>query len=228
MARVTSRKGFTLLEMLVAMTLMSMLAASLYASLHVAFRGRRAAERGMEPPARAAAALRMLREDIESATVPTGLLAGEFVGEDAQDERGREADVLTFHALARDQWAGDPPSPIVNVEIAVSADDETGEGTLVRRVTANLLAPEAQDPIEEVLCRRVSALDVTFFDGTDWLESWDSTTAGDVLPLAVRLTISLETEDEEEDYVVSRVFALPCGSLPEEEESTGRATGGGR
>jgi len=228
MACVTSRKGFTLLEMLVAMTLMSMLAASLYVSLHVAFRGRRATERGMEPAARAAAALRMLREDLESATVPTGLLAGEFIGEDAQDERGREDDVLAFHALARDQWAGHPPSPIVNVEIAVSADDATGEGTLVRRLTANLPAPEAQDPIEEVLCRRVSAFDAAFFDGTDWLDSWDSTTAGNALPLAVRLTISLETEDEEEGYVVTRVFALPCGSLPEGAESSGRATGGGR
>ncbi len=228
MARATSRNAFTLLEMLVAMTLMSMLAASLYASLSIAFRGRRTMEEALEPTARAAAAFRMMRTDLESATVPTGLLAAEFVGEDAAGRDGQPEDDLLFHALARDQCGGDPPSPILAVEIALTPQGQADERALVRRVTANLLAPEAQEPVEEVLCRRVSSFDVAYFDGTDWLESWDSTTAGNVLPLAVWITIGLETEDPEKDYVMACVFALPCGSLPQEEASAGPAMGGGR
>ena len=82
MTAANRRIAFTLLEMLVAMTLMSILATSLYASLHAGFRGRRTTDEALEPVQRAAAAMRMVRADLDSAVVPSGLLAGEFIGED--------------------------------------------------------------------------------------------------------------------------------------------------
>lgn len=232
--------GFTLLEMLVAMALMSMLAAAIYGSTTIAFRGRRAAERGLEPARRSSAAIRMLQADLESAVGAAGLLAGPFVGEDADGRDGEPADAVTFHSLSRDQALGDPPSAIVRLEVLLAEDDETGEMMLVRRTTRNLLAPEEPDAVQQTLCRRVRSFDVAYFDGTSWQASWDSTTRGDVLPIAVELTLALDVstdgdgedyEPEEDDYRLTTVLAVPCGDLPEEGQGAaglgGEGLGGG-
>jgi general secretion pathway protein J len=224
-----TQRGFTLLEMLIALTLMSMLGACLYGSMSVAFRGRRAIERVLEPARRSTAAMRMLQTDLESAVGASGLLAGTFLGDDAEDN-GEPADFLTFHALARDQAFGDPPSAIVQLEIGLAEDEETGDLLLVRRTTTNLLAPETADVVQETLCRGVRSFDVGYFDGTSWADTWDSTIQGDVLPLAVEVTLVLDRDDDEQDegqYALTRVFALPCGALPAEGEGGAGLSGGG-
>ena len=221
------RSGFTLLEMLMAMTLMAVLAGSLYASLSIGFRGRRVTEEALEPARRAAAALATLGADLRGAVPPTGLLAAEFLGEDAQGGGGEHADVLLFHALAKDQSDAEPPCPVRRIEFALRTDEGDDEVVLVRRTTVNLLAPEEREPIEEVLCRRVRSLDTAFFDGTAWSESWDSTLAGDALPLAVEVSLVLDVEGREEGYALSRVFALPCGEAPEAGAMGMRAQGAG-
>jgi type II secretion system protein J len=209
------RGGFTLLEMLVAMTLMSVLAGSLYASLSAGFRGRATAERALDPARRAEAALRMVGADLEAAAPPTGLLAGEFLARDGRGDTGEPADVLLFHAMARDQSGAEPPGPVRRVELELAADEATGQPALVRRTTLNLLAPEEPEPLQEVLCQRVRSFDASFFDGVAWAESWDSAVAGDVLPLAVEVSLVIEAEGREDGYPLARTFALPCGRTAE-------------
>ena len=225
----SANDGFTLLEMLMAMTLMAVLAASLYASLSTGFLGRRVVEGALEPARRAAAALTMLGADLEAAAPPTGLLAGEFLAQNATGDNGEPADTLLFHALARDQSGAQPPSPLCRIEFVLAQDEETEERVLVRLTTVNLLSPEVTEPLQEVLCRSVRSFDMSFFDGVAWSESWDSTVAGDLLPLAVEVSLVLEAEDGEAGYSLSRVFSLPSGRAPEDETAgTQQPTGGGR
>jgi uncharacterized membrane protein YgcG len=170
--------------------------------------------------------MQMLRADLEAAVVPTGLLAAGFMAETSEESDG-PADVLVFHALAGCQTGLEPPSPIVQVQIGLATEEDTEKKVLLRRTTANLLAPEEEEPFDEVLCRDVRSFDATFYDGTTWSESWDSTTQGDVLPLAVRVSVVLNVEDREDGYVFERTIALPCGALPEEERGGESAGGGG-
>ncbi|MCK4375745.1 MAG: prepilin-type N-terminal cleavage/methylation domain-containing protein [Candidatus Brocadiae bacterium] len=228
MARATRQAGFTLLEMLVAMTLMSFLAGTLYASLHTAFSGRRRVEAALEPAERAAAAMHMMQSSLEAATAPTGLLAREFMGQGGTGSSGRPADALAFHALAQDQGRFAPPSPIHLIEIDLASDEETGELVLLRRTTANLLAPETQDPIEEVVCRRVLSLETTFYDGSSWQDTWDSTAMGNVLPMAVEVRLVLAVPGDEDGYATTRIFALPCAALGGGASASGGPGGGTR
>ena len=67
------------------MAMVAILSMSLYASLHVAFKAQRA-EAAVAAHARAVdIAMNMLRDDIENAMVPNGVLAGTFVGTDSRD-----------------------------------------------------------------------------------------------------------------------------------------------
>jgi general secretion pathway protein J len=223
-------RGFTLLEMLLAMALTSVLAGSLYASMNTAFRGREAADRALGPAARVSATLAIIQDDLTAAVVPAGLLAGEFLGESSERDGGEAADVLYFHSRAADQSGLVPASPVVRVEYLVAEDEETGEAVLERRTTANLLAPEEPEATPVAICRGVQAFDVAYFSGTDWSDSWDSTTVGNALPLAVNVTVELEPSGAgEPPYAMSRTFALPC-SVPGALVEAGSApmTGSGR
>jgi len=230
-----NRRAFTLLEMLVAMALTSILAGTLYACLHSAFRGRRSVERALGPMSRMAASMEIIRADLASTAPPRGILAAEFLAENVEGNDGEPSDVLLFHRLAVDQVETVPPSPVVRIEYAIAEDDENGEWNLVRRTTVNLLAPEAQEPTEETICRNVLSFDVYCFDGTDWQESWDSTVMGDVLPLAIEITLAVRRDDDDSDrgrdeqraYTVTRVFAPPCATPPEQGSGTTNSFAGG-
>ena len=212
-----SRSAFTLLELLIAMALMSMLAASLYASLHVAFQARSVAVAALEPVRRAELAIELLRQDIESALPPTGILAGEFFAVDGKDDSGRDSDALLLHSSAHNPGPDETASEIRRVEFAAAVRAGGTEPVLVRRISTNLLAPAIVEPWEEVLCRGVLAFNLRYFDGSAWLDGWDSAVQDNVLPLAVEVTIEVDRPTREPTpdggYRVCRVLLLPCGRL---------------
>ena len=212
MVRMRGRLAFTLLELLVALALMSVLAGALYASLRIGFRAYRAAGRTIEPVRALAIALDFLQRDVECAVPPTGILAGSFVGEDdTSSEAGKSADTLKWCACVGEPEAG--KSDIVKIQIAV-AELADGTGALVRYTTRNLLAPTVKEPAEELLCRNVAGLNLRYFNGASWVDSWDSTTQGNELPLAVEVTLELYDagSDEENGHTLTRVVNLPCGA----------------
>ena len=215
--RADHRSAFTLLEMMVALALMAILSSGLYASLHIGFRARTLAEATIAPVRATMLALELLRRDIESAPPPTGILASAFVGQDAKAEgTAADADTLVFCSTAEDV-AGDQPATR-KIELALVPAAEGSDSILVRRVTANLLAPSTPTPVEEVLCRDVMSFNLRYFDGTAWVDSWDSGTRDNTLPIAVEARLKIRILDpaqpDADGYELVREFLLPCGSVP--------------
>ena len=209
------RVAFSLFEMLLALALISIVAASLYGSLGIAFRARRSADRVLREAASLQFALELLRPDLESAAPPKGVLAGAFIADDAMGDSGDDADTLTFHAVRAPSTAGDAVGcDIQRIELALQDDDEQdGSRSLVRRVTTNLLAAKATDPAEEVLCRGVRSLNLRYYDGLEWLDAWDSSTLAGELPLAIEVTLRIDAVDDatsdDEAPGLTRVFLIP-------------------
>jgi prepilin-type N-terminal cleavage/methylation domain-containing protein len=232
--------AFTLLELLVALTMTAIIAGSLYSGLRTAFRARTSAETAVEPVRTAGLTLGLLRADIESALPARGVLAGPFVGVDGTGEAGQPADALEFFTLgdpgegvmaARGQGAaggggvsmtGVQPTgagEARKVQICVVPSPAAGgksEQVLVRRVTTNLLSNVTPEPYEEVLCRGVRAVNVRYFDGLIWQDNWDSTQYDNNIPSAVEVTIELERAGVDGQVKVMRfprVFLLSCSTL---------------
>jgi type II secretion system protein J len=235
-----ARAGFTLLEVLLAMTLMSMLAATLYASLHVAFRARDSVVAAGEESRAGQLALDMVRREMSEALPPKGILAGAFNGTDAQADNGADSDSVSFYAAAHTPAETPPEGDICLVEFALGTDDD-GKTALVENTTTNLLAPETPTPTTEVLCRNVQALNLRYFDGTSWLDTWDSTQENDQPPLAIEVTLTLTAASgvpaaaapsavsgtQPAGRVLTRVVLLPCASVPQGNvvmPTTGRTT----
>lgn len=204
--------AFTLLELLLAMSMTAMLALSLYLSMNAAWRSQRLAESTTEPVRAAAIAAEIVKQDLESALPPTGLLAGPFIGT-RQGEVGSEADVLEFHCIGSDgPWESRQIAEGVRrVELSLRTDVDPPQ--LVRRVTRNLLAPVLEAPEEEVLCRNVRSFALRYFDGTSWQDEWDSTVLGNILPLSVELTLRMAPPTGHGDgNEVVRIVPLACAA----------------
>src|SRR5688572_17850530 len=204
--------GFSLLELVLAMSMAAMLALTLYTAMNITIRAGRSAAQAVEPTRAAVIACNLVRQDLESVPPPTGILAGEFIGIRQPGDNGGDADTLQFRSIGADAGAADDAvlsEGIRRVELLVRND--VSPPALVRRVTRNLLASTEPLVEEELLCRNVRSFSVRYYDGYAWQESWDSTTLGDVLPLAVGIT--LEVGDETSGAAprrITRVVELSC------------------
>lgn len=227
-ARRPHARAFSMLELLLAMAMVAMLALSLYTSMHVATRARRSAAAAVAPMRAATIAMDMICRDLESVPPPTGLLAGEFLGARQSSGTG-EAAYLQFYCLGSD--GNDPRLPVCEgvrqVELLLRTD--VTPPALVRRVNRNLLASTQVMPEEEVLCRGVRSFAVQYFDGTYWQTEWDSTTVGDVLPMAVQIELEMEPTvgavAEAWSNRIVRVLPLACGKPVDMSSEDGTASG---
>jgi type II secretion system protein J len=210
------RKGFTLLELLLAMSLMLLLSLSLYRTMSVATNARRTSERAVLPVRSASAVAELMSQDLSSVLPPTGILAGPFAGQhQTGSTMGASADILDFFCVGEDLPPAQQTQPLAegirHVELAMRTDVNPPQ--LVRRVTRNLLTTSQPDVEEEILARNVRSFGLRYFDGTTWTDSWDSTTADDSLPVVIEMTLELAIDPQNESaptYHVTRLIPLAC------------------
>lgn len=209
------QSGFTLLELLTAMSMMVVLAASLFSSLYIAFKAKESADRAVGPVRQSRIIMKLLQQDIEAALPPTGTLAGDFQGIDGLDNRGRSSDNLWFFTTNYQQFHQGAASDIVHVELLLTPSGYDESNMLVRRTAVNLLPSIESKYIEEILCRNVLSFDLSYYDGFDWLNNWDSASLDNSLPKAIQIMLSIQqpTDDPSKDYdiySVEHIFLLPC------------------
>src|SRR5262245_60354212 len=89
--------GFTLLEVILAMLMASLLAVGMYQAMHVAFGARKTALSASDPIRAVAIAADLVRNDLQSVPPPTGILAGPFQGAHQSGPNGSDNDTLTFY-----------------------------------------------------------------------------------------------------------------------------------
>jgi general secretion pathway protein J len=206
MSRSRRHQGFTLLELILAMLIAAMLSLTLYATLNTAIKARRTALAAAHAARVGAIPMDVICHDLESAVRPASTenisafstqlnLNGPFQGVH-KGGVGTETDDLLFYTIAYEPTA-DPNDPLAEgtrqVEYYLSTDSTPP--SLVRKVNRNLLSPTQQNGDVEMLCHNVQGFAVQYFDGQTWQTDWDSTQVGDVLPFAVRITLTLVDPD---------------------------------
>ncbi|MEO6437497.1 MAG: GspJ family type II secretion system protein [Tepidisphaeraceae bacterium] len=209
------RSGFSLIELVLAMAMVSMLALTMYQAMRIAITARRSAYAAVDSIRAGVIAADLVRQDFESVPPPTGILAREFVGLHLPGSGGGDADGVEFSTIGRDVDNLDSPMSegIRRVEFHLNSDHQPA--ALVRRVTRNLLATSEPQVEEEVLCRNVKSFSLRYFDGTSWQESWDSTTVGNNLPMAVAITLEIAdpraAQPDAPSRIITRLVPLACG-----------------
>ena len=239
----STRNAFTLLELIVAMSLMVVVSSCLYTALYTGFRAYRSAQAAVDPTSAAINVIELLKQDIGGVLPPGGTLAGAFIGTDSGGLKGVDADSLEFYTThvymddtqlnGRTTTANTPlVGGIGKVALLLEEDSEKKDGTylLLRQVTTDLLAPRQMEPEEQVLCRNVVSLNLRYFDGSGWVDEWDSTADANSLPLAVEVDLQIGHKDKYSKELQKRrlvqSFAIPCKTETTESDTTGASTSG--
>ena len=194
------RKGFTLVEMLVAIVILAVVLTIAYSVFSSSYSALHRVNPDRDPFQTARLILDRMTEEIQSAYHRPGLGYTGFVGKsDEKDEA--PWDSLTFSTMANFYWIkkveGINESDFLRISYTLVEDEE--ERRLMR----------AQDPAfgpfeddwetlsstergVHQLADGVWGIDLRYFDGEDWVEDWNSADQ-EKLPRAVEVKLILET-----------------------------------
>lgn len=199
-----SARGFSLLELLVALAIFTVIGVAAYTGLFAVLDAREATRTASERLAAVQYAVDTLVEDIAQA-----------VDRPVRRVQPRERaplyapgpDVEPLLAVTRGGWsnpAGLPRSTLARVEWLL---DEQG---LVRQTRARPDAPARVDPVRRRLLERVEEVTLRFRDaGDEWSPRWprlNAPEAANTLPRTVEVTLRLADWGE-----IRRLVALPPG-----------------
>ena len=217
------RSAFTLLEILIAVVCFAIVLAAINGVFYSGLKLRNRSAASLEKSQPLAQALMIIKRDLINLAAPStnsNALAGPLqstpTGTGAQSQprfgslQGAAAatgggggvagqispDFYTMSAALDEQ---DPWPSIQKVSyLLVDSTNRTALGKdLMRAVTRNLLPVGGivEDPVQQLLLPDVADLTFAYHDGTQWQDTWDSTTSTtSTLPLAIKVSILLAVE----------------------------------
>ena len=185
MSVTSSNRGFTLLEILIALVLLGILSAALYGSYFTVLRARERASEGMEARRELGSTLDLIRREFAAAKFDRNDKHLRFVVED-RDNFGKPASSLEMTTLIPSPGAGRKESGISAVRYRLVEKDK--RFILTRREQDIFF--ESPDAPEYPQMERISDFLVECYDSNSakWVRSWD-TALNYALPTMLRVTV---------------------------------------
>lgn len=217
--------GFTIVEILVAILITSIIAGIIYGSYMGGLRIIYGSQKEMERTTVARLLLDRISADLACAFLRPDREYLVFVGEDGSAEE-MPADTLTFIASDNPRSERDAPESDL-CEVSYLLDPRGDDALyLLRREDSTLDEDPFSGGEARIVGEGIAGLDFEYCGEEGWAGSWDSRT-DNALPKAVRVTLVFRTEEaggpeEGEEAVRYTTFktevALPLGGSWEEEE----------
>jgi general secretion pathway protein J len=184
-------RGFTLLEVLVALMLLVILSAALYGTYFSLMRGRETAVAKMNARRELSDTLDKLHRELSAAYYNTANTRLRFVVED-RDYFGKPASTLDFTAIAPPRSDGLTASD--QIQVIYKAVEKEKKLLLTRQardlyVTVDPLPYPQMEELEGFLVECST-------DGTKWVKSWDTKLNAGQLPKYVRVTLMVKEGDK--------------------------------
>jgi general secretion pathway protein J len=200
---VTSQnKGFTLLEILIAVVLLGILTAAIYASYFTVLRARERASEGMEARRELGSTLDLIRREFAAAAYSRNDKRLRFVVED-RDHFGKPASNLELTTLTPPSSQGRKESGIIAVRYRM--DDTDTQRILTRREQDIFF--ESADAKGYPQMERISSFLVECYDGSKWVRSWDTALNG-TLPKMLRITVQVDEDGRQVEFSALAPFRI--------------------
>ncbi len=201
-ARLASPAAFTLIELLLAITLSAIIISATVAVLFAALRLRNKAERRTDASDALQQALATLRHDFANMAVPAtdspnpmagALVYGGITG--INDPAGTGMQLFTTSGIPSDsaRW-GDLQKVGYVLRLPTNSTPVAGRN-LHRVVTRNLLPVLAETFDDQLLLPNVESFQLSFFDGSSWRIAWGGTNEVVSMPRAVRIDLVVNDID---------------------------------
>jgi prepilin-type N-terminal cleavage/methylation domain-containing protein len=193
---IDSRRGFTLIEILIATAAFAIVLSAISGVFYGALRLRNASAEAIERNLPLTRAVNSIRRDLANIVLPGGTMFGPLqttsitnslpgqVSPDFYTTSGVIDEVSYFGDVQRVAYALAPPA------------DRAAPGLdLIRGVSRNLLPPNTPDvPTQQWLLGGVRSLTFTYYNGTQWVPTWDSTTTDPTLSISNNLPLAIKVQ----------------------------------
>ena len=201
----SSNRGFTLLEILIAVVLLGILSAALYGSYFTVLRARETVFEGMEARRELGSTLDLIRREVAAAVYTSDDKRLRFVVED-RDNFGKPASSLEMTTATPSTVPGRMESGVNAIRYRLVEKDKNY--ILTRREQDVFF--ESADAKGYPQMDRISSFLVECYDGSKWVKSWD-TALNHALPKMVRITVQVDENGRPAEFSVlapSRVRGL--------------------
>lgn len=204
-ARPTNRAtaGFTLLELLVAVLAFAIVLAAINSVFYGALRLRNKTVAALAESAPLQQAVAILKRDLAGLVRPGGTMLGPLQTTAITNSLAGQASP-DFYTTSGYIDETSPWADVQRVSYAlVSGPSGIAGQDLVRAVSRNMLPPAGvvEQPMQQWLLSGVQRVGFSYYDGTQWRETWDSTVADPVtgqtntLPAAIRVQIQMAAKE---------------------------------
>ena len=172
-------------------------------------------------------AMSVMKRDLENMIVTGGLMAEGIICTEmgSPDMPDDQLEFYSTTAVVSDQF---PWGDVQKVGYLLGVDPmqtvTTNLGQALRRLSLTTLPLEANEeaPVETLMLDNVRSLQFEFFDGLEWLQTWDSTVNEPAVPLAVRAMVEVFTDNPNPTGRQTRIWEILVPILtikpPSEEE----------
>ena len=166
--------GFTLIEVLIAVAIFAIVLAAINTVFYSALRLRNRSAAAFDEALPVQQAVAIIKRDLANLVVPGGTLSGSLqtttitnsvVGQASPDfytSAGLMDDIVPWGDIERVSY------------LLVDSTNRAPGMDLYRAVTRNLLSQTQDPPVQQRLMGGVQGLVFYFYDGEQWLDSWDS------------------------------------------------------
>ena len=192
-----SHRGFTLLEILVAVAIMSVVLIALYGSFFSVMNSQVKIENELEQTREIRRFLDIFSLEIQSSFLKADNPKTLFIGEKKSNRNKPFSETLftTFtYPVMRD---GYPVSDLLAVWYFV---EENAEGMLTLYKKAwNPYAGDKKDEFKAGVFEDMEGFEVSYFNGKDWVKAWDSSLEKR-LPEAVKVVLDIKDRGEVREF----------------------------
>lgn len=177
-----SREGFTLLEVLIAVAIFSVVIAALYSTFFLSHKAVEAVDDSLQRLQESRAVLDVIKRELESVFYSSGKKYTVFKLDD-RDFYGKQASGIAFTCF----------SPLVNGLAGVSYEvgESDGRLSLKKKIASAFSKSTEAEAVELIEDVESFTIEVKFND--KWVKTWDSSLANSPIPEEIRISLTIRS-----------------------------------